>query len=624
MASTPRKTSFVPERTNYTLEFDGDPNSGGPIVVKAVLTSTSNYRWNPDMPNDPKFNLSGMLGNDNGVFKWGRAGFEQSGRNFSLVKDQSTQAFVLHGELLDLVGKYKEAEINLDEKLKVEEYVDQGSYETFHRLIERHVTPPERTLVLCFDGTSNHFSNKNTNVVKLVELLKKNDPSRQMITTQAGVGTYAPPGLMTSIGLTVAEKADEAAAWYLYQHVIDGYRYLMESYRIGDSIMIFGFSRGAFTARALAGMLHCVGLLPRHNIEQVPFAYEVYKNAKDVNSVDQKSATTNPAAAGTRPEEVDPEEFKRTFCIPVKIDFVGVWDTVASVGALFPKTLPWIEYNPSIVIFRQALALDERRGNFIPSVWDHSRTNIATQDVREVWFRGEHSDIGGGSEGPTLETGPDGKQTIDYKMLSNITLRWMIRQIIDCKTCILFDYSVVQLYRSRSVLEIPPAASTKAKWDWVNRVEASIKLDHDEVVHPIYDSIGWSPLWNTLEYMPVAKPIKTTDKFESTTTRWPNAKSGRSIYRAKATDPIFIHSSVVAYLTSQEPGAVKEGYKPRAKWYGYEQNEWPRIEDVPHDGLGDMIQAGSGFPEEAKKKLDMVRPPTDQGATGWRWDIFSK
>ncbi|KAF8596212.1 hypothetical protein BDV93DRAFT_406835, partial [Ceratobasidium sp. AG-I] len=91
-----------------------------------------------------------------------------------------------------------------------------------------------RTLVLCFDGTSNHFSNKNTNVVKLMELLKKTDPSRQMV-------RY----IITQYSLrSTLNPADEGLAWYLYQHVV------------GDRISIFGFSRGAFTARALAGMVH--------------------------------------------------------------------------------------------------------------------------------------------------------------------------------------------------------------------------------------------------------------------------------------------------------------------------------------------------------------------------------
>ncbi|KAG8705561.1 hypothetical protein FRC08_001611 [Ceratobasidium sp. 394] len=355
-------------------------------------------------------------------------------------------------------------------------------------------------------------------------------------------------------------------------------------------------------------------------IEHIPFAYEVYKNAKDINDPNKDSGTNNPTATGSRPQEVDPEEFKRTFCIPVKIDFVGVWDTVASVGALLPKTLPWIDYNPSILIFRQALALDERRGNFIPSVWDHRHTQALVQDVREVWFRGEHSDIGGGSAGPKSTTGPDGKSTIDYSMLSNITLRWMIRQIIDCKTGILFDYSSVDLYRTKNILEVPPTAAAKGKWDWVNRVEASIKLDHDDVDHGIYDSIGWSPLWNALEYLPVSKPIKT-EAFGPDTTRWPNAKGGRSIYRTSPADPIFIHSSVVAYLMSTEAGAVKEDYKPRAKWYGYDQSDWPRIEDVPHT---DDVQASFVFPEAAGKKLDMVRPAKAEAGSGWKWNIFSK
>jgi hypothetical protein len=231
-------------------------------------------------------------------------------------------------------------------------------------------------------------------------------------------------------------------------------------------------------------------------------------------------------------------------------------------------------------------------------------------------------------------------------MLSNITLRWMIRQIIDCKIGVLFDYSSVELYRSRGILEVPPTVPAKGKWDWVNRVEESIKLDRDDVKHGIYDSIGWSALWNPLEYMPVAKPMKTDVTFDPTTTRWsvipiyiwsfskanwalvcrPNAKSGRSIYRTKSTDPIFIHSSVVAYLTSQDAEAIKESYKPRAKWYGYDQDDWPRIEDVPHikDAAGvEDVQASSALPDDAKKKLELVRPPKAGAASkGWGFGLF--
>ncbi|KAI0953205.1 hypothetical protein AcW1_007484 [Taiwanofungus camphoratus] len=143
---------------------------------------------------------------------------------------------------------------------------------------------------------------------------------------------------------------DEAFAWYLDAHVRGGYDFLMQNYRPGDKICLFGFSRGAYTARALAGMLHKVGLLPRDNPEQVPFAYKLYKRT------DPASITL---AAG----------FKRTFCRGVRIEFVGVWETVASVGVIFSRTLPFITSNTTIKTFRHALSLDEHRAKFRPNLY---------------------------------------------------------------------------------------------------------------------------------------------------------------------------------------------------------------------------------------------------------------
>lgn len=90
---------------------------------------------------------------------------------------------------------------------------------------------------------------------------------------------------------------------YLNAHVMGGYRFLMDNYRNGDKISIFGFSRGAYTARALAGMLATVGLLPKDNIAQVPFVWKMY-------------AETGFGLA---------EGFKKAFCRTVKIEFLGVW-----------------------------------------------------------------------------------------------------------------------------------------------------------------------------------------------------------------------------------------------------------------------------------------------------------
>jgi uncharacterized protein (DUF2235 family) len=121
-------------------------------------------------------------------------------------------------------------------------------------------------------GTGDKFDGDNSNIVHLVSCLKKDHPS-QVTYYQSGIGTYDGGGL--SNGLSAA--ADMAVGSGLGVHIQDAYRFLMQTYREGDKICLFGFSRGAYTARCLAGMLHKVGLLPAHNMAQLPFAYHFYK-----------------------------------------------------------------------------------------------------------------------------------------------------------------------------------------------------------------------------------------------------------------------------------------------------------------------------------------------------------
>ncbi|KAI0086458.1 hypothetical protein BDY19DRAFT_344031 [Irpex rosettiformis] len=221
-----------------------------------------------------------------------------------------------------------------------------------------------RTLVLCFDGTSNQYDGDNTNVVKFYSLLKKNITDEQLCYYQPGIGTYIQPGVVAPVFEWWAKIIDEAVAWYLDAHVRGGYTFLMQNWRPGDKICIFGFSRGAYTARALAGFLHKIGLLPKDNPEQVPFAYKMFKKT-DPESVQ--------LAAG----------FKQTFCRSVQIEFVGVWDTVASVGVLVSKTLPFTTTNTTIKTFRHALSLDERRAKFQPNLF-HRLSPDATRTVHDL------------------------------------------------------------------------------------------------------------------------------------------------------------------------------------------------------------------------------------------------
>ncbi|KAF9508682.1 hypothetical protein BS47DRAFT_1415327 [Hydnum rufescens UP504] len=308
-----------------------------------------------------------------------------------------------------------------------------------------------RTLILCFDGTSNEFGDTNTNVVKLFSFLEKDNP-KQHVYYQSGVGTYIGPGFLNSIGKWIAKAADLAVAWYLDEHIMGGYRFLQTVWQPDDRICLFGFSRGAYTARALAGMLYRVGLLPPEMPEQVDFAYSMFKAGITLS--------------------IHSAAYKRAFSRTVTIEFLGVWDTVSSVGGVIPRELPFSADNHITKTFRHALALDEHRARFRSNTWHltvdpkdgHQHNPDAPQpgivravwhkfsrmnhrsivrheaalnderleldmegglmdrpptDVKEVWFPGCHGDVGGGKA-------PDEEQYA----LSNVPLRWMIKEII--------------------------------------------------------------------------------------------------------------------------------------------------------------------------------------------------
>ncbi|KAJ1299796.1 hypothetical protein OPQ81_000695 [Rhizoctonia solani] len=213
------------------------------------------------------------------------------------------------------------------------------------------VIPPNhesRTLVLCFDGTGDQFDQDNSNIVQFFQLLKKDDRNKQMVYYQAGIGTSS-KHFITPIGIALAKAADMAIAHGLGDHVTDGYEFLMQNYIEGDKICLFGFSRGAYTARALAGMLHKVGLLPPFNYQQVPFAYHMYQR-DDKEGWEMSNG------------------FKQAFSIDVEIHFMGLFDTVNSVG-LIPRELPFAKSNYVVRNFRHAVALDERRAKFKANLW---------------------------------------------------------------------------------------------------------------------------------------------------------------------------------------------------------------------------------------------------------------
>ncbi|KAF8157844.1 hypothetical protein B0H34DRAFT_844310 [Crassisporium funariophilum] len=473
------------------------------------------------------------------------------------------------------------------------------------------VDHPFRTLVVCFDGTGDQYVFHNSNIVEFFSMLKKDDPSKQLVYYQAGIGTYTSPQIATPMFAKMSKAVDEAVAWNLDAHIMGGYEFLMQNYRAKDRICIFGFSRGAYTARSLAGMIHKVGLLPTCNHQQVPFAYKMYTQSDD---------------HGWRQSNA----FKKAFSIDVDIEFVGVWDTVSSVG-LIPRRLPFTTSNTLVRTFRHAIALDERRAKFQPNTWNrpnkneellsitdqriakahggHSRAgklggrdgdhdggkqslrvlegkygkdrNTPT-DIDEVWFAGCHCDVGGGS----VSNG------VKY-CLARIPLRWMIRECFKTNSGIIFHTDGIQsigidpasLYPV--VLPRPPALSinkSSPETSFIRPIPKSEPLVYDadfddhaliisdepreteeeaelkDALSPIYDQLSLRWFWWILELLPMKHRYQAKDNAWTAWFGW-NMGAGRHIPR-QTSQGVRVHRSVKLRMDAGYGNGQK--YVPKA------------------------------------------------------------
>ena len=199
---------------------------------------------------------------------------------------------------------------------------------------------------------------------------------------------------LTGIGKWWTRVIGLAFGYGISDNVADAYQFLMRTFEPDDNVYVFGFSRGPYTARALCGMLHIVGLLTEGNEGLIPYAIRMIKSKK----IDFKVAT----------------DFKKTFSRECRPHFVGVWDTVSSVGWVcdavrFPFTRA--TKNPDFHVVRHAVSIDERRAFFRQNSF--GEPHDPTQDILEVWFAGVHSDVGGSYPEPESQ-------------LSQIALRWLL------------------------------------------------------------------------------------------------------------------------------------------------------------------------------------------------------
>jgi uncharacterized protein (DUF2235 family) len=248
-----------------------------------------------------------------------------------------------------------------------------------------------KRIVFCADGTWDN-SSKATNVYKLFKSLAVT--ADQMPFYDDGVGADGNP-LWKIVG--------GAFGTGLWNKIKEGYTKISQVYEAGDSVFLFGFSRGAYTARSLAGMISVCGL-PTKNFtdDLVETAFDAYRDKDDRQALLDK--------------------LKGFDMYDAKITMVGVWDTVGSlgipsaIGEVDPILYGFLDTNlhPDVLNAYHALAIDEKRREFPPTLWTSQPT--PDQKIEQVWFAGVHSDVGGGEPDDLPGT----------TALSDITLGWIM------------------------------------------------------------------------------------------------------------------------------------------------------------------------------------------------------
>lgn len=269
-------------------------------------------------------------------------------------------------------------------------------------------------LIVCCDGSwRNLASEYPSNVIKIAQAITQRDKKGipQVVHYGAGLGSKKKSRLRGILGLGLDEN------------IKDAYQFLALNYEPGDEIYLFGFSRGAYTARSIAGFIYCSGLVEREHVRQLPEAYELYRDRT------------------IKPGSKDAKAFRSAHGDRVPIHVLGCWDTVGALGIPFqiPGTTIDDDFNerfafhdtcvnPYVKYAFHAKAIDELRSVFDVTPMHPCRGT--SQIVEEAWFPGDHSCIGGGKE----EKAP----------LSNRCMLWMLERMKSHKVDLESDLTHVE------------------------------------------------------------------------------------------------------------------------------------------------------------------------------------
>jgi hypothetical protein len=249
-----------------------------------------------------------------------------------------------------------------------------------------------KNIVVCCDGTGNEYGDRLTNVAKLHSVLELDG---QAIFYDPGVGTFSIRETITRPGSSVYKALGLGLGVGFRDNVSQAYSFIVRNFDVGDRIYLFGFSRGAYTARVVASLIRGVGILRVGQENLIPYA---------LRYLEVRGGVTNWRRL---------RGFRRQFSQKGQpgLVFLGLWDTVSSVSWAWDRQVfTATAQNRSVNIVRHAVSIDERRAFFRTNLWRGSRRG---QDVKQVWFAGVHSDVGGSY--PECQSG-----------LSKIALEWMI------------------------------------------------------------------------------------------------------------------------------------------------------------------------------------------------------
>lgn len=255
-----------------------------------------------------------------------------------------------------------------------------------------------KRLVVCSDGTWNKPDQPNpTNVVKVATTLRQADAAAisQLLFYDPGVGTG-----------TFDHLRGGAFGVGLSKNIQQAYHFLVFNYEPGDELFFFGFSRGAYTVRSTVGLIRNSGLLKREYLGKSEEAYQLYRRRDPASYPASEEAT----------------RFRQQYAHEPAVKFIGVWDTVGALGVPLPLVSKFWEFHDvrlsrSVQYAYHALAIDERRKNFKPTLWEQHPEAPQTQVLEQVWFAGVHSDVGGGYASAAL---------------SDIALLWMVNKAEGC------------------------------------------------------------------------------------------------------------------------------------------------------------------------------------------------